>query len=337
MRATFTIRRGRFNGAALPVFLLLLTLACGCQSPGPRLIRDYSGPFAAHNTALINANAEQELAEVKGMMRAGEYSVVIPRLTSIVSQYSDTDAGVEAVYYLGLTYFNIGGLYNADRNFRRYLDLAPEGEYAAASRDYVSRLEVSVARRQIDLAALEARVASYPSVSGEEALAAHLELAEVYWNNTEYGRAGVLYTRVLAAWPSLAEDAIIRQRVERAPDGNYVVVTPAETERRLADSQPLSIFNTRSWRSGRYRSDQYDYTNAYYNVSGQAVNRAGYPLRDVSIIITIYSFGGQVYDSRTFEIGRMAPGETRAFSMRFTNFDNIENVRRYECVGTYQR
>jgi len=337
MRATFIIRRGQCCKAALTVLLALTAGFAGCQSPGPRLIRDYSGPFAVNNTALINASAQQELAQVKGMMKAGEYSIVIPRLTSIVSQYSDTEAGIDARYFLGLTYYKIDGLYNADQNFQKYLELAPQGKYAALSREYIASIEGVLAKSHTEQAALEERVARYDDVAAPEELAAHLELADVYWNNREYEKAGVLYTKILKAWPSLKEDAIIRQRMERTPDGNYVILTPEEVERRYADAEPLAIFNTRSWRSGRFRSDQYDYTDQFYNVSGQAVNRAQYPLRDVTVIVTIFSFGGTVYDTRTISIGRMNPGETRAFSVRFTNFDNIENVRRFECVGTYQR
>lgn len=337
MRATCTIRRGRSIGTALPLLLSMVAVLAGCQSSGPGLIRDYSGPFATNNAALQSANAEQELAEVKGMMRAGEYSVVIPRLNSLVSQYPETEAGVEAWYHLGLTYYKINGLYNADRSFRKYLELAPEGEYAGFTREYVSRIEAATNAQAADTVALEAAVAQFDGVAEPEALAAHLELANIYWNNTDYDRAAALYRKVLSVWPSLKDDVVIRQRMSLEPDGAYVVLTPEEVERRYADAEPLAIFNTRSWRSGRYRPDQYDYSQQFYNVSGQVVNRADYPLRDVAVIVTVYGFAGRVYDSQRYTIGRLNPGETRAFSLRFTNFDNIESVHRYECVGTYLR
>lgn len=304
---------------------------------GPRLIRDHTGPFAANNAAMVQVTAEQELAEAKAMMRSGEFSRVVPRLTSIVSRYPNTEAGEEAWYFLGLTYYKIDGLYNADRNFRRYLDRAPEGQYADLAQEYIAGIKDTIGERYADPSVLEARVAEYDGVGEPEELAAHLELANIYWNNREYEKAGVLYTKILKAWPSLEDDAIIRQRMERGPDGGFIVLSPEEIERRYADSEPLVIYNTQSWRSGRYRPDQFDYSNQYYNVSGQAVNRADNPLREVRVIVTIYSFSGRVYDTRAFHIGAMNPGETRAFSLRFTNFENIENVHRYECVGTYLR
>lgn len=319
------------------VSLVAIALLAGCQSDGTRLIRGNNGPFAANNGTMISVSAAQELAEVKGMIRAGEHSMVIPRLTSIVAQYPDTEAGKDAWYFLGLTYYKIDGLYNAERSFKHYLDVAPDGKYAALSREYVDGITASIARDYVDRAALEAKVARYDGVAEPEELATHLELADVYWNNSEYEKAGILYTKVLNAWPTLKDDAIIRQRMELGPDNEYVVLTPVEVERRYADAEPLAIFNTQSWRSGRYRPNQDDYTNAYYNVSGQVVNRSEEPLRDVKVIVTIYGLGSRVYDSQTYPIGWLNPGETRAFSLRFTNFDNIENVQRYECVGTYLR
>jgi hypothetical protein len=60
-------------------------------------------------------------------------------------------------------------------------------------------------------------------------------------------------------------------------------------------------------------------------------------LYGVQVFVTIYGFGNVVFDTSTINIGRLNPGETRAFSVRFSNFDNIENVRRHEAVGTFQR
>ena len=180
-------------------------------------------------------------------------------------------------------------------------------------------------------------MAKFDGVAEPEELASHLELADAYWNDSDYEKASVVYTEVLTAWPSLKNDVVIRRRMEMGPHGNWVVLTPEEVNRRYNEADPVSIFNTTSWRSGRYRPHQIDYTDVYYNVSGQVVNRGDTPLSDVRITTTIFNFGGQVYDVRTVQLGAMRPGEKRAFSVQFSNFDNIENVHRYECVGSYQR
>ncbi len=318
--------------------IVALFLMAGCKtSSDVQLIADSRGPLTTNSATVTHAAARQALDDAMVMIRAGEHSMAIPRLTSLLSRYPNSDAATDALYFLGLTYYKIDGMYNAEKYFSKYLALRPEGKYAALSREYVEGIAQASLKRDADREALEARVATYDGVDEPEALAESLELAERYWNNSEYERAGAVYTKVFTEWPSLKNDVIIRRRMELGPDGAWIVLTPDEINRRYKEAEPLSIFNTATWKSGRYRPLQVDYTNVYYNVSGQAVNRGATPLQDVRVTITIFNFGGQVYDVQTVQLGSLRPGETRAFSVRFSNFDNIENVRRYECVGTYQR
>lgn len=324
--------------------LYLLAVLCagwvvvpGCQAPGPRLIRDESGPFVSSNATMLSVSAEQELAEAKHMLRAGEHSRVIPRLTRITAQYAGTDAGTEAWYVLGLSFYKIDGLQSAEQYFRKYLALAPEGEYAALCRAYIAGMTSAADQRGAERAALEARVATFDGVDAPEELAANLELADTYWREHEFEKASAVYVRVLQTWPSLKDDAIIQARMELGPDGRYTALTPSEVERRQSAAEPMTVFNVQSFRSGRYRTDQFGYQDEYYNVAGQAVNRGEKPLLDTSVIITIYGLAGQVYDTQTVQLGRLKPGEVRAFSVRFSNFDNIENVHRHECTVSYSQ
>lgn len=329
--------QGELSIQLFAVLLAGFLLVSGCQLPGPRLIRDGTGPFASNNATMVSVAAEQELAEAKRMLRAGETSRVIPRLTEITTQYTGTEAGTEAWYVLGQAYYKIDGLYNAEMYFRKYLELAPQGKYGALCREYIAGIEEATRKRGSERAALEARVAKFASVAAPEELAASLELADAYWRDNNFEKASAVYLRVLKEWPSLREDAIIRQRMELGPDGRYKVLTPDEVSRRQAASEPLSVFNVQSFRSGRYSRDQYGYQEDYYNVAGQAVNRGERLLMDASVTITIYNFAGQVYDTQTVQLGRLKPGEVRAFSVRFSNFDNIENVYRHECTVSYSQ
>lgn len=316
-----------------------LVAASGCQTSGsgPDLIRAGSSPFSSTHGALNGVTAEQELAEAKRMLQAGEHSSAIPRLTEITSRYAGTDAAAEAWYVLGLTYYKIDGLSYAEQSFKKYLSLAPEGDFAALCREYLAGIASAASKRGADRAALEARVARYSGVTAPEELAANLELADTYWRDGDFEKASTVYVRILRTWPSLKEDALIKQRMERGPDGRYIVLTPDEVERRQSAAEPLTVFNVQSFRSGRYRADQYGYLDEYYNVAGQAANRSELPLRDAEVTVTIYGLSGQVYDTQTVQLGRLKPGEVRAFSVRFSNFDNIENVHRHECTVTYSQ
>jgi len=130
---------------------------------------------------------------------------------------------------------------------------------------------------------------------------------------------------------------IVRQRMERDASGNFTVLSPAVLEQHYREMEPLKIYNVSSFRSGRFESWPATASERYYNVTGQAVNQSGQPLSDVSIVVTIYGLGQMVYDTQTVPIGSMRPGEVRAFNAQFSRFDNIYNISRHECVGTFRR
>ncbi|MFA6241883.1 MAG: FxLYD domain-containing protein, partial [Candidatus Hydrogenedentales bacterium] len=116
--------------------------------------------------------------------------------------------------------------------------------------------------------------------------------------------------------------------------GQYLILTPMEVQRREVEKQPLVIVNMSSFRSGE---DLFTRQPLYYSVTGQAVNRSDSVLYGVQVMVTLYGFGNVVYDTTTANIGRLNPGESRAFSVRFSNFDDIENIYRYEAVGSFER
>jgi hypothetical protein len=52
--------------------------------------------------------------------------------------------------------------------------------------------------------------------------------------------------------------------------------------------------------------------------------------------VTIYDMLG-ILDTRTAYFGTLAPGEVRAFSLGMTNFQDINDVARYECQPIFER
>lgn len=283
------------------------------------------------------ANASKELATAKRMVKAGEYSLVIPRLQQIISKFPGDSAAVEARFLLGKSYYQVGAYTDALRYLNEYVELSPEGDHAGNSREMIARLTdapatVSPTEQDEQVAALEAAIAAAP-----EEMAPRLELAELHWTQGRYAAAGTVYTELLQRWPRLETDTVVRQRVERNASGALVVLTPEEVERRYRESEPLRIYNVSTFRSGRFEGWPAVARDRYYNVTGQAVNQSAEPLDDVRIIITIYGLGQMVYDTQTVGLGTLRPGETRAFNAQFSRFDNIHNITRHECVGTFRR
>lgn len=328
------------GGHRAQIAACLLLAACfgaGCQAPGPRLIRGTSAPFATGNTALHNISGEQEIAEARRLLRAGDHALVIPRLTALSGQYAGTPAGAEAWFLLGEAYREIDGPENAVRCYRAYLEIEPRGPFAGAAHGHLAALEASAREGAGRRAELEARVEKLGGVETPEALSANLDLADACWRAGDFEEAAEVYVRILKAWPALHDDATLRFRMEFRPDGTYTVLTPEEVARREAAALPLTLFNIQSFRSGGYRSERFGREDEYYNVTGQATNRGQRPVWDAVVTITIYGMGGQVYDTQTVQLGRLKPGEVRAFSARFRHFDNIENVHRHECTVSYSQ
>jgi len=290
---------------------------------------------SAHATSA--SSAARELAVARRMMKAGEYSLVIPRLQQLVSKYPGDAAAIESRYHLGEAYYNVGAYTDALRYLNEYLSLAPDGDYVDNGRALVSRMTGTAAQapqseQDKQVAALEAAIAAKP-----DDIAPRLELAELLWSLGRYDDAGKVYAGLLERWPRLESDVVVRRRVERDASGNLVVLSPVEAERRYREADPLKIYNVSSFKSGRFEGWPTTGTERYYNVTGQAVNQGETPLNNVQIAITIYGLGQMVYDTKTVSLGAMRPGEVRAFSTQFTGFDEIYNIVRQECVGTFQR
>ncbi len=322
---------------AVPAILLLVS-GMGCVSSGSSMASPVGADPNPSHKHLDAAKGEKELAIVRRMLRAGDYSHVIPRLTSIITTCPGTSADEEARYFLGLAFYKLEGYDNAAKYFRQYIERAPEGKYSQVTREYLASLGDESALRDRAIEKLKARIAAYDqskAMSAEE-LASQLKLADLYWGDSRYDDAGVIYLRLLAQWPELETDATIRTRVERSPDGSHVLLTPNEVQRRYAHSDPLSIYNVQTYRSGLSGGwNRFSTKDRFFHVSGEVTNRGQETLHQVHVIVTIYGSGSLVYDTKSVPVGSLPPGEIRAFSTRFGNFDNIENVRRYECVGTY--
>ncbi len=280
--------------------------------------------------------ASKQLAEAKRMVKGGEYSLVIPRLQQLTSQFPGDPAAIEARYYLGLSYYNIGGYGEAVQNFKEYAELAPQGENAASAKEYVQRMTESAPSTPTEVND-KIRDALARAEAKPDDAAIKMELANLYWDAGRYAEAGKIYETLLAKWPNLMNDTVVRTRVAREKDGTLTVLSPQEAERRYREQEPLQIFNVSSFRSGRFDNWNATASEKYYNVAGQAVNRGEHPLDDVRVTVTIYGMGQMVYDTQTVSLGSLQPGETRAFSVQFSKFDNIFNVTRHECVGTFRR
>lgn len=321
---------------------LVLALSSCTTSPSQTANLDpWSSPMghgpvgSTHSSAP--ATAAKELAVARRMVQAGEFSLVIPRLQQIISKYPGDSAAIEARYYLGQSYYTVGAFNDALHYLTEYIKLAPDGEFAPNGREIVARLtdtaeQTTPTELESQVIALKEKIEAQP-----DNMATHLELANLYWEQGEYDNAGAVYDNLLQQWPNLEEDLVVRRRIARDSEGQITVLTPLEVERRHREAEPLLIYNVSAFKSGRFEGWPATSNQRYYNVTGQAVNQSQNALNDVSVIVTIYGIGHMVYDTRTVNLGALRPGEVRAFSVQFSQFDNIHNIARHECLGTFRR
>jgi len=318
--------------------LLVVLAASSCITPrstAPSSIL----PISPTNLADDRA-AAKEVEEAKRIIlqegNAGDTTTVIPRLLHTISKYPSTESAVESRYWLGVAYYDIGGYRDAIELFNEYLRLAPQGEYAAGCATIVAQATSEYDERfpspeKLDEAIKEATTKANADPGNLEL---GMQLAELFWKRGNYDEAGAIYKRIVEQNPVYAGNEAIKSRVEFLPNNEQIVLTPAEVQRRQAEAQPLAIINQASFRSGE---DLFTRTSRYYSVTGQVVNRSDSVLYGVQVMVTIYGFGNVVFDTTSANIGRLNAGEIRAFSVRMSNYDNVENVDRYECVGTFQR
>jgi len=310
------------------VAVLALVLAGGCVANSA--LAPPTGANHSETAVSAASGASSDLAAAKGLIQSGRYSQAIPRLLHVVSARPGDAVAAEAHYYLGLSYRALESPADAQRHFEETLRFSPGGALEEHARRYLN---------EIHGVGTEPPVAQEPAYvfdpESPDSMAEGLEIADRYWKTGRYEEAGAIYSQLIEAYPALARDTDIRQRIELHDDGTVALLTPVEQVRRASEADPLVITNTSAFRSGRYEGYSRAFREVHYNVTGQVLNRGSEPLRNVELVITIYGFGSRVMETRTVNIGNLRPNDRRPFSTRFSNFEDIENVSRYEVTGYY--
>jgi tetratricopeptide (TPR) repeat protein len=280
--------------------------------------------------------AAKEVELARRMIEAEDYGTAIPRLLHVASKYPGSTAAHEAHFWLGVAYYRIQSYRDAINMFQEYQELAPKGRYAKESAEYAAKLTDEYDARYMSAAELDSSIGDTATQlqanPGDRTL--QLQLADLLWQRGDYARAGEIYAALVGADPNNANEPVVATRVEFLPNGTYILLTPAEIQRRQVTEEPLVIEGSSSFKSGR---DLLTREPRYYVVTGRVRNRGDSVLYGVEVHLTLYGFGNVVFDTNTVNIGRMNPGEVRAFSTQFSSFPNIEDINRYEIVPSFQR
>jgi len=311
------------NTIALTLAVLLFS---GCVS-SPRFS---SGP-------LSHSAGKSDISGAWKMYNDRQYHQVIPRLQQIVEGSNEVSTANEARYILGLSYEKIEGHKDAIIMFSTYVRIEPEGQYAPESRESIQRLTRNYEQQFPSEESLETNIASLRTelTASPNSMPLQAGLADLIWKQGNYDEAGRLYFDLSRKYPDFKNNSMFTERIElQTGSSSYVVLSPAELQRRDIAKTPLRIINTTSFRTGR---DRYTRTAKFYVVTGQVLNRSDQTLYGVEVTTTVYGFGSTVFDTATFRIGLLNPGETRAFSSRMSNFEDMNTITRFESTATYQK
>lgn len=306
-------------------------VVAGCATTGSG--HSYSGGLG---NSFNGQSAQRLLGDARATIAAGNQVASIPQLHEVIARYPGSKSAIEAHYLLGVAYYDIDGYRDAIEELNYYLEAAPSGEHAEESRALVERLSSEYRERFPSSQDLDAEIASLQSdlTENPDSIKLRKRFADRLWLRGRYDEAGSAYLDIVAREEAFKQDPIFRQRVELRGDGSHVLLTPAEIMRREIENRPISVINLTSFRSGRDRRTQ---VPRYFVVTGQALNRSDSVLSGVEIDITIYGFGAHIYDTKRFTLGDMYPSETRAFSVRFSNFRELNSIDRYDYSIRFRR
>jgi tetratricopeptide (TPR) repeat protein len=276
------------------------------------------------------------LKDAMDLIQSGNSAAAVGRLQEVVARFPNTAEALESQYQLGVAYESLGSMKDAISAYGLYVGRSPDGERADDARQRMERLLheyeaqfPSTEKIDQDIEALRRDLQQNPQ-SNDLAV----RLADALWMRGEYDSSARLYLAVYDRDASVAQSEAFRNRIELHSDGSYTLLTPAELTKRERSLNPLSVINLSSFSAIRDTFTQVPY---YYVVTGQAVNRGDSVLYEVEVTITIYGFGGDVYDTQTIPLGVVRPGEIRALSARFSNFRDIDSIDRYDYTVSFRR
>lgn len=276
------------------------------------------------------------MGEAHATRNSGNPIAAIPQFHELIARYPDSKEATEAHYLLGLTYYEVDGYRDAIQELNLYLAAAPAGPYAEESRALVELLSKENRKRFPTTQELDAEIALLRDELAGNPTSDTIQnsLADRLWLRGRYEEAAQIYLNMAARDEAFKRDPVFTRRIDLRPGGGHILLTPEEIVRREIDRQPITVTNLTSFRSGRDRRTQ---VPRHFVVTGQAINRSQSKLSGVEIDITIYGFGAQVYDTKRYRIGEMYPGETRAFSLRFSNFRELNSIDRYDYSVRFRR
>jgi len=281
-----------------------------------------------------------EMSSAYRDMQDGRYGAAAAMYLLVLQEQSTGPAAEESRFRLGQCYFHMRSYVEAGIQFQRYLSDYPNGAFTENAKQYVAELREMEERHLAQAERLEReirrRLEHWREVARNEPdnAEAAAQLGHALWDLEDYEAAGREYLRAIELDSDVRYGKLLSRRISFNEDGTVTVLTPEDIAQLDIERNPIVVYNTHSYRGGGV--DVLRSESRWYIVTGQVINKSPQTVRGVGVLVTIKDFAGHVLDSAERHIGTVRPGQSRAFSVRFGNFENIYNIDDYECEPIFE-
>jgi len=241
----------------------------------------------------------------------------------------------------GLSLYLLRSYHEAEKAFRDYIALYPDGVFRAESEAYLTKIEALRSEKErnyvLQREQMKGDVQLLTQMIERDPYNApvHYDLANKLWELGKYNEAAQHYLKAGEIDAALKESDLLKNRLMINASGEVVPITPERQKDMDREKNPIVVFDVNSY----YQRGKPDYLGAsksYQTVAGKVRNQSKNTLHQVSVTVNFYNIQHDLLDTQSYYVGTMGPREVRAFLVKGQNYDNLYNMDHFECVSSYQ-
>jgi len=241
----------------------------------------------------------------------------------------------------GLSLYLLRSYHEAEKAFRDYIALYPNGMYKAESEAYLTKIEALRSEKErnyvLQREQMKGDVQLLTQMLERDPYNAqvHYDLANKLWELGKYNEAAQHYLKAGEIDAALKETELLKNRLMINGKGDTVPITPELQKELDREKNPVVIFDVHSY----YQRGKRDYLGAsksYQTVAGKVRNQSKNTIQKISISVNFYNLQHDILDTQSYYVGTMGPQEVRAFLVKGQNYDNLYNMDHFECVPSFQ-
>ena len=269
-----------------------------------------------------------------------QYGAAVAKYTHLIKNHPDSEKRQYFMVEKGRALYLLRSFHDAEKTFRQYMRLYPDGLYRAEAEAYLTKIQVLRSQKeqsdQLVRETIKDDIKVLKEMLKRDPYNAHLHynLANKLWNLEKYEEAASYYLKAAEIDAALQESELINNRLMIDENGEVVPITPDIQQEIEKEKNPLVIFDTHQYQQ-RNRPDTLGVSKSFQTITGKVRNQSQNVLRNVSVYVEFYNMHHEILDTQSYYVGTMAPREVRAFLVKGRNFDTIDNIDHIEYSASY--